>query len=86
MLSRDTDPRIERLQIEAWRRMSASDKLRLVSDATLDALRLSRAGLQQRYPLAHDRERFLRLAELQLGPALVRIAYADASEILGPAV
>jgi hypothetical protein len=64
--------------------MSSAEKTRLLSQATRDALTLARSGIRQRHPNASERECFLGLAELQLGPSLVRQVYPDASEILGP--
>lgn len=84
LLSRDTTASVERLQIEAWRRMSPLDKVGIMSHATRDALTLALAGIRQRHTGASERECFLRLAALQLGPTLVRQVYPDASQILGP--
>ena len=83
ILSADTSADVERLQIEAWRRMSPLEKAETLSQATRDALTLARLGVRQRHPNASERECFLRLAALQLGPVLVRQVYPDASEILG---
>ena len=84
ILSRDTSADVERRQIEAWRRMSPLQKAEIVNQPSRDALTLAMAGIRQRHPGASERECFIRLAALQLGPALVRTVYADASEILGP--
>jgi hypothetical protein len=84
ILSRDTSADVERLQIEAWRRMSPLEKAGIMSQATSDALTLARSGIRQRHPGASARECFIRLAALQLGPTLVRQVYRDASQILGP--
>ena len=86
VLSRDTSADVERLQIEAWRRMSPLDKAGIMSQATSDALTLALSGIRQRYPGASERECFIRLAALQLGPTLVRRVYPDAFQILGPHV
>jgi hypothetical protein len=86
ILSRDTSADVERLQVKAWRRMSPLEKAGIMSQATSDASTLALAGIRQRYPGASDRECFIRLAALQLGPALVRQVYPDASQILGPHV
>ena len=86
ILSRDTSADVERLQIEAWRRMSSLEKAVIMSQATSDALTLALSGIRQRHPDASERECFLRLAALQLGPTLVRQVYPDASQILGPHV
>jgi hypothetical protein len=86
ILSRDTSADVERLQIEAWRRMSPLEKSGIMSQATNDALALALSGIRQRHPGASPRECFIRLASLQLGPVLVRQVYPDASQILGPPV
>jgi hypothetical protein len=83
ILSRDTSADVERLQIDAWRRMSPLEKAEIVSQATRDALTLALVGIRQRYPDASEREYFIRLAALQLGATLVRTVYPDASQILG---
>ena len=84
ILSRDTSDDVERLQVDAWRRMSTLEKAGIMSQATTDALTLALAGIRQRHPGASERECFIRLAALQLGPTLVRQVYPDASQILGP--
>ena len=86
ILSRDTSADIERLQIEAWRRMAPLKKVEIMSQATSDALTLALSGIRQRHPGASDWECFIRLAALQLGPTLVRQVYPDAVQILGPYV
>ena len=64
--------------------MSPLEKAGILSQATHDALTLALAGIRQRHPNASERECFLRLAALQLGPILVRKGCPDASQILGP--
>jgi hypothetical protein len=86
ILSRDTSADVERLQIQAWRRMSPLEKAGIMSQATSDAVTLALAGIRQRYPGVSERECFIRLAALQLGPTIVRQVYPDASQILGPHV
>jgi hypothetical protein len=63
--------------------MSQLEKAEIVTAATSDALTLALAGIRQRHPYASERECFVRLAALQLGPTLVRKVYPDASRILG---
>jgi hypothetical protein len=82
ILSRDTDRRAERRQVEVWRRMSPAEKAALVTRATEDALMLALAGIRQRHPGASERECFLRLAEIRLGASLVRAVYSDAAAVL----
>lgn len=84
LLSIDTRRDIERLQLDAWRRMSSIDKAAIVNQATHDVMTLALAGIRRRYPAASERECFLRLAERSLGPALVRTVYPDAERILNP--
>jgi hypothetical protein len=81
-LSRDTTVDAERRQVELWRRMSSVEKAAIVTAATEDALALALAGIRQRHPAATERECFLRLAEMRLGPALVRMVYGDAAAVL----
>jgi hypothetical protein len=76
-LSLDTEPDIERLQIEGWRRMSASDKAAVVSGLTRAVYELAMAGVRHRHPAASPREQFLRLAIVTLGPVLARKAYPE---------
>lgn len=64
--------------------MSPLQKAEIVDQATRDVMMLAVAGIRQRHPGASERECFLRLAALRLGPTLVREVYSDASEILGP--
>jgi TolB-like protein/class 3 adenylate cyclase len=64
--SRDTSAEIERRQIEAWRAMSAAQKLAIVSQLTLAAEELARAGIRERHPKATEREIELRLGALRL--------------------
>ena len=64
--SRDTTVEIERRQIEAWRAMSPARKLAIVSQLTLAAEELARAGIRERHPKATEREIELRLGALRL--------------------
>jgi hypothetical protein len=52
----DTDPRLERMRIEAIRNMSASDKIRQVCELNELAMALHRAGLRRRYPNSTEAE------------------------------
>ncbi|TAN22262.1 MAG: hypothetical protein EPN33_08310 [Acidobacteria bacterium] len=77
MLSRDTSPEMEQRQIERWRQMTAAEKLRLVGMLRASVLQLAGTGVRMRFPEAGEREVFLRVAELALGPALARKAYPE---------
>ncbi|MEW6320108.1 MAG: hypothetical protein AB1635_03360 [Acidobacteriota bacterium] len=81
VLSADTTADVERRQIEAWRRLSPVERLRLVSDATRAVTDLSLAGIRRRYPQASDRECFLRLAAIRLGVDTTRRIYPEAAHL-----
>jgi hypothetical protein len=83
ILSSDTAPEAERTQIEIWRHMTPGEKLSLVDRASREIIALALAGIRMRHPGASERECLIRLAELRLGPRLVREAYPDADELLG---
>jgi len=76
-LSLDTSPDIERMQVEAWRRMTALEKAALITGLTRAIHRLAVAGVRQRYPNASPREQFLRLAIVLHGRELARSAYPE---------
>ena len=80
-LSADTSSETERLQIQRWREMSDAEKIAIVSGLTQAVYDLARAGIRQRHPGASDREQFLRLAIVTLGPDLARAAYPDAANL-----
>jgi hypothetical protein len=83
ILSLDTTADIERMQIEAWRRMTPLEKVGVVRDMAVAAETLAFAGIRLRHPGASDRECFIRFASLKLGPALTCRVYADAHTFLG---
>ena len=82
VLSADSSPAVERLQIDAWRRMSPVDKARTVDGLTRTAQVLALAGIRRRHPGASERECFLRLAVLKLGSEATRRLYPDAAALL----
>ena len=82
VLSADTSPVVERLQIDAWRRMSPLDKVRTVDALTRDTQALALAGIRRRHPGASERECFLRLAVLKLGREATIRLYPDAAGLL----
>jgi len=81
VLAADTAADIEQRQVDAWRRLSAVERLRLVSDTTRAVLHLSLSGIRTRYPGASERECFLRLAAILLGVDAVRRVYPDAAHL-----
>jgi hypothetical protein len=80
-LNLDTSPEIERLQIEAWRRMSTVQKAALVSGLTQAVVDMTMAGIRQRYPVASPHEVRLRFALVTLGPDLARAAFPDVDQL-----
>ena len=81
VLSADTTADIEQRQVDAWRRLSSVERLRLVSDNSRVVIALSRAGIRRRYPNASERECFLRLAAILLGVDTTRQIYPDAAHL-----
>jgi hypothetical protein len=61
--------------------MSATQKADLITALNRAAREMALAGVRQRYPGASDREVFLRLAILTLGPELARQAYPDVDHL-----
>lgn len=81
VLAADTTADIEHRQVDAWRRLSPLERLRLVSEATRAVLNLSLAGIRRRHPHASERECFLRLAAIMLGVDTARRVYPDAAQL-----
>ena len=81
MLSADTTADIEGRQVDAWRRLSPVERLRLVSDTTRAVRELALAGIRRRHPQASERECFLRLAAILLGVETTRQVYPDAAQL-----
>ena len=81
VLSLDTSADSERRQVERWRTMPPRDKLRLVAELNAAADQMALAGIRLRHPCASERERFLHLALLKLGPELARRAYPEIAHL-----
>jgi hypothetical protein len=77
-LSADTDPRIEKIQIEIIRRMPPWKKLTLVDDLNETVKALAISGLKQRHPNASPEQIRRMLAELMLGAELAGKVYGHA--------
>lgn len=73
----DTDPQIEKVQIEILRAMPDWRKFRLLNDMIITGRKLALAGLRERFPNAGEGELRRRLATLLLGRQL-------ATEVYGP--
>ena len=79
----DTSAEASRVQIDLLRRMSPSERAHLASELTRAVEDLSLAGIRMRYPEASERECFLRLALIKLGPELTSKVYPEAVSLLG---
>jgi hypothetical protein len=73
--SPDTHPDIERMQIEAYRRMSPAEKFRRIENLNRMLEMLARADIERRYPDAEERERRLRVAARRIPAELMRRAF-----------
>ena len=82
MLSRDTSPEAERLQIGLWRQMSPLEKARVVDSLSRATQELALAGIRSRHPNASVNECLLRLAVLKLGPQLAVRVYPEVAELI----
>jgi len=71
----DTSPEGRRFMIEAYRRMTPTQKLGRVFDLYEFAMGLARADVRRRYPDADDREVRLRAASRFIDPDLMRKAF-----------
>jgi hypothetical protein len=62
----DLDAKTERVVVQAWRAMSAAEKVRQVRQLTTTSRMFSLAGIRRRHPDASERELRLRLASFWL--------------------
>lgn len=78
----DTDPAIEAILIEGYRRMSPAQKLERVRVLTRAVQQLALLDVRRRHPGADERELSLRLASRWIEPELMRRAFGwDAREV-----
>ncbi|HXR96833.1 MAG TPA: hypothetical protein VN709_03225 [Terriglobales bacterium] len=77
ILSRDTSALMEDRQIARWRALGPQEKFALIAQLCDDVRQLALAGIRDRHPQASERECFLRLTLLTLGPRLARAAYPE---------
>jgi hypothetical protein len=84
VLSDDTSPEIEAMQIEAWRAMTPGERLTLVANASRSLRRLALAGLRARHPDATELELVHRFAIQTLGPELALRVYPGIERLLEP--
>jgi hypothetical protein len=81
--SPDTHPEIERILIEAYRRMTPAEKIRKMRQLNEFGYRLALAEVQRRYPGASERECQLRVASRYLPADLMRKAFGWNPEEMG---
>ena len=77
VLSSDTHPKMEALQIELWRQASPTRKMHMLAQLNASAHTLALAGLRSRYPQADQAELRRRLAGLLLGEELACKIYGE---------
>lgn len=78
VLSSDTHPKMEALQIQVIRHMPAWKKISMVNDLNETIKTLAVSGIKERHPNATPQEIHRILAELMLGAELARKVYDHA--------
>ncbi len=79
VLSSDTHPKMEALQIQLWRQASPTRKMQMVAQLNASACLLALTGLRSRFPQASEAELRRKLADLLLGEELARRVYGEIS-------
>lgn len=74
--SPDTHPEIERIQIEAYRKMSFTEKMHCIGDMHRTGQHMALMNVRQRYPNANERELKLRAAALMLDADLMKKVFS----------
>ena len=77
ILSTDTHPKMEALQIELWRQASPIRKMQMVAQLNASVRILALAGLRSRFPNSNESDLRRRLAGLLLGEELARKVYGE---------
>jgi len=77
VLSSDTHPKMEALQIQLWRQASPTRKMHMLAQLNASARLLAMTGLRSQYPQASEAELRFKLAGLLLGDKLARIVYGE---------
>ncbi len=71
----DTDPRVQEVLDDLYRKLSPWEKVQRVMDASSLVMTLQMAGIRTVYPDASEREVFLRMASRHLDRNLMIRAY-----------
>ena len=80
VLSSDTHPKMEALQIQLLRQATPTRKMEMLAQLNASARTLALMGLRSRYPQAGEAELRRRLAGLLLGEELARKVYGDIND------
>ena len=80
VLSSDTHPKMEALQIQLWRQASPTRKMHMLAQLNRSAHLLALTGLRSRYPQISEAELRFKLACLLLGDELARKVYGTRGE------
>jgi hypothetical protein len=80
VLSSDTHPKIEALQIQLWRQASPTRKMQMVAQLNASARLLALTGLRSRFPQASEAELRFKLAVLLLGDDLAHKVYGETGD------
>jgi hypothetical protein len=81
--SPDTHPDVERILVEAYRRMMPAGRYRKVGEMNRAVELLALADVRRRYPNADDRECQLRVASRRIPADLMRKAFGWTSDVEG---
>lgn len=73
--SADTSPDADAVQLDAYRRMSGAERLRVAYGLNELTRHLTMAGIRQRHPEYDDEQVLLAFARLRYGDDLVRSAW-----------
>jgi len=77
ILSSDTHPKMEALQIQLWRQATPTRKMNQLAQLNAAARLLALNGLRSRYPEASEAELRFKLACLLLGDELAYKVYGE---------
>jgi hypothetical protein len=77
VLSSDTHPEMEALQVQFWQQASPTRKMQMLAQLNASARILALTGLRSRYPQANEAELRRRLAGLLLGEELASKVYGE---------
>jgi hypothetical protein len=78
ILSSDTHPKMEALQIQLWRQASPTRKMNMLAQLNASARLLALTGLRAQYPQASEAELRFKLAVLLFGDELALKVYGEA--------